>query len=339
MNAGQATALIRNVRALSDLPLVASAAHVAVFRYGLVHAGLDLMRQCEEAFVAVAAEHDPGVLLECVKELHDRHLPEDLDDPYQDRMDKEDFAIDALSDGFHVTGFLNTVTGLKLKKVIDALAAPRDAEDSRTGAQRRVQAVDDLASAFLASGLPADKGIRPHMSVFVDADTLAAAAERVRTEAEEPHRVPEPMPPSEPATLAGHGRIGPQLLMLLTCMAAVTPIAMKDGDTVQAQILNVGTAVYSPNLRQRKGVIARQKGVCAAPGCHHTHLEIHHVIWWSMGGPTDIDLLIGLCTRCHHLVHRNLLHIAGNSTDGFTFTTRSGRRLHRRRRTGYRRAA
>ncbi|NRQ51117.1 HNH endonuclease signature motif containing protein [Aeromicrobium stalagmiti] len=344
---GQASILVRNVQVLGDLSLVAeaalagkmSAAHVAVFAYGLRHIGLESMREFEAEFVDVALARAPGDLFEAVKHLQDVLHPEDLDEKYLDGMEKEDFSIDALPDGFHVTGFLNTVTGSKLKRAIDALSAPTGVDDTRTGAERRVQAVDDLASAFLGSGLPADKGVKPHMSVFVDAETLAAAAAHVEQTTKKPYLNPPPMPATEPAVLAGHGAIGPQLLMMLTCMAAVTPIVMKDGQAVQSQILNVGTAMYSPNLRQRKGVIARQMGECAAPGCKQTHLEIHHSIWWSLGGPTDIDLLIGLCTRCHHLVHRNLLQISGDAVSGFVFTTRDGRRLRRRRRTGYRRAA
>ena len=58
-----------------------------------------------------------------------------------------------------------------------------------------------------------------------------------------------------------------------------------------------------------------------------------------MGGPTDLDLLVGLCVRCHHLLHRGRLHITGNAVDGFTFTNRDGRSLRRRRRGPYRQAA
>ncbi|MCW2826128.1 MAG: endonuclease, partial [Aeromicrobium sp.] len=104
LNAGQATALVRNVAALRDLPLVAeaalsgriSAAHVRVFVYGLAHVGLEPMRELEEAFVAVATEHDPAELFEAVKHLKDVLHPEDLDEKWRDGMDKEDFAVDAL---------------------------------------------------------------------------------------------------------------------------------------------------------------------------------------------------------------------------------------------------
>jgi hypothetical protein len=342
MNARQAGVLTRNATALDLLPAVAeaavagliSAAHVQVFAYGLKHIGLEPMLTHQDLFLDVAKTRDPGDLFEAVKHLKDVLHPEDLDEAHLKGMDKEDITVDALPDGWHLTGFLNTVTGAKLKKVLDSVSAPRDAGDDRTGAQRRVQGLDDLLSDILGNGLPADKGVKPHLSVFVDADTAAAAAERVRQETEHPYQAPDPMPEDlEPATLAGHGHIGPHLLMYFMCVSDFTAFLMKAGDGHrQAQVLNAGTSRYQPNMLQRRSVLARQNGVCATPGCRHTHLEVHHVIWWSMGGRTDLDQLIGLCTRCHHLLHAGKLNITGDAVNGFTFTTRTGRPLRRRRR-------
>ncbi|WP_456696527.1 DUF222 domain-containing protein [Aeromicrobium sp. P5_D10] len=339
MNAGQASQLVRNAAALKELSLVAevalagrmSAAHVQVFAYGLKHIGLEPMREFEDVLVQVAVENAPGELFEVVKHLRDRLYPEDLDEAWNNGMDKEDFQVDALPEGWHVTGFLNTVTGAKLKKVLDSISAPRDKDDTRTGSERRVQGLDDLLSQILGGGLPSDKGVSPHLSVFVDAETVQAAADQAKQAAEHPFGVADPMPPTEPARLAGHGAIGPNLLMYLLCVSDLTAFLMKDGGR-QAQVLNVGTTRRDPNLKQRRAVIARQGGVCAAPGCSHTHLEIHHTVFWSRGGPTDLDLLIGLCTRCHHLLHRGLLKITGNAVDGFVFTNRAGGRIRRRRR-------
>jgi hypothetical protein len=348
MNAGQATALVKNVVALRDLPSLAeaaltgqvSAAHVRVFVYGLAHVGLEPMREFEDVFVQVAKDCEPGELFEAVKHLKDKVHPEDLDAAWERGMDKEDFQVDAVPDGWHVTGFLNTVTGGKLKKVLDSVSAPRDKDDDRTGSQRRVQGLDDLLSSILNNGLPSDKGVRPHMSVFVDADTLEASAQHVKKTTEKPYLIPGPMPPVEPAKLAGYGTIGPNLLMYFLCASDFTAFLMKrHGGTRQAQVLNAGTARYQPNMTQRRAVIARQRGICATPGCKHTHLEIHHTIWWSLGGPTDLDLLIGLCVRCHHLLHRGRLHITGNAVDGFEFTNRERRTLRKRRRSHYRQAA
>ncbi|MGJ9423649.1 DUF222 domain-containing protein [Aeromicrobium sp. CF3.5] len=348
LNAGQATSLVRNVTALDELPGVAEAAvagrisagHVRAFVYGIRHVGLEKMREFEDVFLAVALESDPADLFEAVKHLKDVVHPEDLDDAWEKGMDKEDFQVNAVPDGWHVNGFLGTTTGAMLKKVIESVSAPRDADDTRTGAQRRVQGLHDLLSSILGNGLPSDKGVKPHMSVFVDAETLQAAAEHVKDATENPGFVPEPMPPVEPARLAGHGAIGPNLLMYFLCISDFTAFLMKEGDgDRQAQVLNAGRDRYQPNQLQRRSVIARQEGVCAAPGCKHTHLEIHHVIWWSLGGRTDLDQLVGLCTRCHHLLHRGRLHITGNATDGFRFTNRTGRPLRRRRRTRFTRAA
>ena len=348
MNAGPARALVKNVTALRDLPLVAeaafagqiSSAHVRVFVYGLKHVGLEPMRQFEDVFVQVAKDCEPGELFEAVKHLKDKIHPEDLDDAWERGMDREDFNVDAVPDGWHVNGFLNTIAGAKLKAVIDSVSAPRDKDDDRTGSERRVQGLDDLLDSILGNGLPSDKGVKPHLSVFVDADTLEAAARQAQNAAEKPFTVPEPMPATEPAKLAGHGSIGPNLLMYFACVSDFTAFLMKEGDGHrQAQILNAGTTKYQPNILQRRAVLARQKGVCATPGCNHTHLQIHHTIFWSHGGPTDLDLLIGLCVRCHTLLHRGRVAITGNAVDGFRFTNHHGRTLRRRRRSPYRQAA
>ncbi len=249
MSSKQASVLVRNSAALNDLALVAesalsgriNAAHVQAFVYGIKHVGLEVMRQHEKAFVKVAESHDPGKLFEVIKHLKDVIHPDDLDDKWRDGMDKEDFCVDAVPDGWHVSGFLNTVTGAKLKKVIDSLAAPRDKDDDRTGPQRRVQAVDDIASALLDSALPSDKGVRPHMSVFADADTVEAAAQHVKQATEHPFGMTDPMPDVEPATLAGHGHIGPQLLMYFLCISDVTAFLMSEGGG-QAQVLNAATS-------------------------------------------------------------------------------------------------
>ncbi|MGH3457019.1 HNH endonuclease [Aeromicrobium sp.] len=75
-------------------------------------------------------------------------------------------------------------------------------------------------------------------------------------------------------------------------------------------------------MKQRRAIIARQSGVCAAPGCKNTHLEVHYVIWYSHGGRTDLDDMTGLCVRCRHLVHRDLLHVTADGRGNFTFSNR-----------------
>ena len=54
---------------------------------------------------------------------------------------------------------------------------------------------------------------------------------------------------------------------------------------------------------------------------------MHHPQWWSRGGKTNTDNLIGICPRCHHLVHRNLLNITPLGQGGFDFTNTDNRPL------------
>ncbi|MET0931467.1 MAG: DUF222 domain-containing protein, partial [Aeromicrobium sp.] len=348
MTAADASVLVRASATVAALPRVGEAAacgsiradHVKAFTYGLKHLGADIMGQYEEAFVVVGQHTNPQDLFDKIRQLRETLFPDDLEKRYLNGQDKEDISITALLEGWHVSGFLGSVTGAKFKAVLDSVSAPRDEHDDRTGAERRLQGLDDLLTSVLENGLPSDKGVRPHMSVFADADTVDAAAEHVEHETEHPHRAHQPKPPVAPATLAGYGSIGPSLLMYFLCVSDFTAFLMKDRDSDrQAQILNVGRTRRLATMKQRRAVIARQHGVCAAPGCRHTHLEIHHSIWYSRGGPTDLDLLIGLCSRCHHLVHKNNLVITGNAVDGYDFTTRTGRHITRRRRTSYRQAA
>ena len=55
------------------------------------------------------------------------------------------------------------------------------------------------------------------------------------------------MPPVEPAKLAGHGAIGPNLLMYFLCVSDFTAFLMKQhGGARQAEILNAGTSATNP---------------------------------------------------------------------------------------------
>ena len=64
--------------------------------------------------------------------------------------------------------------GAKFQAILGSISAPRDKDDNRTGSERRIDGSDQLITRILESGLPSDKGIRPHLSVIVDANTLDA---------------------------------------------------------------------------------------------------------------------------------------------------------------------
>jgi hypothetical protein len=329
VSAKQAQSLVRASSTLHMLPRVADALatgairaeHVDAFTYGLKHIGARPILEAQEWLLDLATLNEPADLRRVIRALREALFPDELDQAWMDGMDKHDINVVPVPGGWHVTGFLNVTAGAKFKKFLDSVSAPHDKDDTRSGSERRVQGFDDLMTSVLEHGLPSDKGVRPHLAVMVDVDTLQTGG-------------------GTPAELIGYGPVGPELLDYLKCSSVITPILTQQGfPSGQARILNVGRSRRSPTLKQRQAVLARQHGVCAAPGCKHTHLEIHHVVWWSKGGPTDLDLLIGLCVRCHHLHHRGLLLITGDASHGFRFTDRDNRPLlaaYRRRRAAWR---
>lgn len=100
-----------------------NADHVRALTYGIKHLGLAVMLELEQALVTVAENKEPGELFEVLKDLKDIKHPEDLDVAHLKGMDKEDFSVAALPDGFHISGFLNAVTNSKLKKGLDSVSA------------------------------------------------------------------------------------------------------------------------------------------------------------------------------------------------------------------------
>jgi len=257
--------------------------HLKSFTYGLRHVGADVMRESQPWLLEVATVCEPAELHGVIRALREAVHPDELDQAWADGMDKQDIQVTALPTGWHVIGFLDTALGAKLRTVLDSLGAPRDAGDERTPAERRTAALDVLLTKVIENGLPSDKGIRPHLSIIADLETVQSAAQ------------PSPFhQPVQPAQLVGFGSIGPQLLSYLACNADVTPIltnGLTTGDVPQAKVLNVGHSHRLATLKQRRAVIARQGGECATPGCRGTHLEMHHPHWWSKGGPTNLDNL------------------------------------------------
>jgi hypothetical protein len=341
IGAGETSTLTRAAATLARLPRVAEAAvtgriraaHVNVFSYGLKHVGAGPVEQMMDVLLGVATTSNPAELMQVMRALREAVHPDELDQSWARGMDKADLQVNAVPEGYHVQGFLPTHVGATFSAVIASLSAPVDADDTRTGAQRRVDAIDQLCEQILNAGLPSDNGVRPHLGVRADAETVHAAATRERG------RTSEPM---APADLSSFGPIGPALLAMIGCTADVTPILTRRmPDFSGATIVNVGRTQRLATSRQRTAVLDRQDGRCAAPGCRNTHLQVHHVVWWSHGGPTDLDNLIGLCSRCHHLVHRDLLVIRALGQGRFAFTDRDDRALlaeHRRRRDVHREA-
>lgn len=84
----------------------------------------------------------------------------------------------------------------------------------------------------------------------------------------------------------------------LACDAQILP-AIFDGPSVP---LDLGRARRTASGSQRAALIARDKH-CVGCGAKAAWCQAHHIKHWQDGGPTRLDNMTLLCSRCHHKVH------------------------------------
>ena len=187
----------------------------------------------------------------------------------------------------------------------DALwAAHRDGDsgavgDDVSGAPTNLDALARLAELAQAS----EAGERPHSQrtkvvLHVDLDSKLGRFH---------------MGPAVPAALRRY----------LSCDATFQTVFERAGVA-----LGVGRSSQQIPARTRL-VVEQRDGGCRIFGCTRTHVQIHHVVHWEDGGPTETFNLIALCPHHHRLHHEGRLQITGNNADdpnGIHFSV-GGRKL------------
>ena len=124
--------------------------------------------------------------------------------------------------------------------------------------------------------------------------------------------------------LGGRPRLPRHVVDGLTCDGQLVPVWLTEGVPV-----NVGRAHRVVPDRTRRLVVDRDRG-CRFPGCAATaFVEIHHLVHWADGGPTDLDNLLSLCPFHHDGHHRREFTISGDPTrdDGLVFRSPHGLRI------------
>ncbi|HET6965947.1 MAG TPA: DUF222 domain-containing protein [Acidimicrobiales bacterium] len=86
--------------------------------------------------------------------------------------------------------------------------------------------------------------------------------------------------------------------------------------------LYLGRRVRDWTSAQRRAITVRDQAVCRFPGCERRLVDVHHVVPWEDGGPTDIANGILLCRRHHTLVHAGFL-AEGNANEKVSFRRRT----------------
>ena len=180
----------------------------------------------------------------------------------------------------HVT--LDPESDAKFSAALDAAVAAERAkhdDEERTFEQLKVDAF-----VSLVTGVRTGERRHPEVLVLVDHDTLATGVHE-RTVCETNDGSPLPV----------------ETVRRMCCEADIIPIVL-NGEGVA---LDAGRSRRVATASQRRALRAMYR-TCGFPGCtvRFGDCEIHHVIEWiKQRGPTDLDNLLPLCSRHHHLVH------------------------------------
>jgi hypothetical protein len=168
------------------------------------------------------------------------------------------------------------------ERLTNAIQAQMNAICSRT--EQPVEKNNHLAAQALielVSGGGATTG-RPSITVVIDVETLATG----------------PHPSSIIQTENGYD-------LALDAVAEMLPNAdLRRVVTNRSVPIDVGRK-YRTATDAQWAAIKAIHSTCAMDGCDTPigHTQLHHIHEWEHGGPTDLDNLIPLCSKHHHLVH------------------------------------
>jgi Domain of unknown function (DUF222) len=106
--------------------------------------------------------------------------------------------------------------------------------------------------------------------------------------------------------------ISPDTARRLACDAGIIPMVMGS----RGEVLDQGRRTYEPTVAQRQAVWVRDRH-CAFPGCRRPAkwTQVHHIVAFIPNGLTNMDNLLLLCDRHHHLVHEGGWRLAGTALD------------------------
>ncbi|WP_448626172.1 DUF222 domain-containing protein [Geodermatophilus sp. URMC 64] len=298
LSGAAASQVVRNGRALEQLPAVA-AAHAAgeltadqvavIARItGPRAAALIAQRDGDLAGIAgvlarFAAGHKHEELVRLVHTLLERL---DEDGPEPDPTEERFLSFAKHADGSGTGRFHLDALGMeKLQAAIESLLqAHRPAGDARTQPQRNADALVQLADIHLGCGtLPLLRTVKPQVAVKIGSADLA-----------------DPAVGRGAAEAMFGGVVSAARARQVACDAELRRYLR----TAEGELLDLGRAqrLVTPGLRR---AVELRDETCVFAGCGAPHhwCEVHHVIHWLFGGETDLENSGLLCERHHTQVH------------------------------------
>ena len=326
MSKGAGLALTGRGRLLRQLPAVATAMRdgaVSVEQLSRVadlvrRVGIDTVREYDHILAALCAAAGPNEVGKACERIHALVDPDGPDPDGKEAFDKRDLTFAQIGQTLYLRGRLDPDGAAIVQAAIDALMRPPAAGDERTAAQRRADALVDLARLGLSGdSLPEVGGERPHVAILITPDILLG----------QPADPPEPTADTatatanatadagggDPLTTAGVpqlparpwlswvGEVSTALAQRLACDGIIWRLIV---DPRTGLPLDVGDKYRAAPPWMRKALWARDR-TCRWPGCDTPApwTDAHHLVPWWKQQRTSIDGLVSLCRYHHGLVH------------------------------------
>lgn len=351
---GSARDLISNAAGMVSFPVMGAAMRSGEVSKGHMRVLAEVTRQhprlmghlqeAEPLVVDLAREAEPTRFRRALVAMCHRLDPDGAREDSRDRDDAFYFRASTLMDGHvRVDGMLPAEVGSLLLSLLEsarrevsaerkngAESAQRDATaseaepefdvfgnpvredplDPRGRGQRNVEALHRIlvTSTGVDGGLASVAGQRPQVTVTVSVETLSAEpGESVDCGWLERFGVP-----AQP--------ISADTARRLACDASLRPLILDaKGDLVA---FGTSARVAPPALR---ALVVRRDRHCRFAGCRARIDEVHHIVFWSRGGSTSSDNMLGLCWYHHHLVHEGGWELVGDANVEVKGTGPNGR--------------
>ncbi|HEX4654368.1 MAG TPA: DUF222 domain-containing protein, partial [Mycobacteriales bacterium] len=208
-----------------------------------------------------------------------------------------------------VSGTLTPEVGETLELALDQLARSAGPEDDRSHAQRRHDAVGELADHYLGHGeLPAVTGERPRLVITISYEALINDLRDAW------------------GRLPSGATVSPATARRLACDAELIPAVLG----ARGDVLDIAIGSRSFSTAVRRAAWLEQHGRCGFPGCRRRPVDCHHIIWWTHGGPSTLDNAAWLCAFHHWLIHERGWSMRREKDRSFTFTDPVGLQYRRR---------
>jgi hypothetical protein len=344
MSSGTAREHVRVARALRVLPVIRGEFGAGRLSYAKVRALTRIATPDTEAGLAEIAGPMTGNQLERFVRAHRQvSSADDATARIQRRLAWRFEDDGSLAGTFRLPPLAGAVLLKALRAAACDLEHPHDGQPPDVSAETRPAAQPSaptsssladallvIAEAFLAEKVAAaDDPEVYQVVVHVGTDAMpggrAADAGDVSAETSADAPAPSAQLPSHPADPARcHVEDGPAISVTTAQMIACSAAWSWMLHDSAGRLLDLGRRRRRPNAALRRAARERDKCRCRFPGCESRRIDLHHIQYWSNGGRTSLDNLIGLCKYHHMLVHERGYLIAAARDGTFAFYRSDG---------------